>query len=111
MTTIKENLRCPHEVIDRQLARALRNRLAAAYDRSQFLEQRQDMAQRWADYIDAARRKKRFLALADPAATTMTRKEPFMRKLPFTLAIGWVTRDDIAMIRDVSVVASGKSTP
>jgi len=53
MTTIKENLRYSHEVIDRQLAHAPRSRVAAAYDRSQFLDQRRDMMQSWADHIDA----------------------------------------------------------
>jgi len=53
MTTIKENLRYPHEVIDRQLAHAPHSRVAAAYDRSHFLDQRRDMMQSWANYIDA----------------------------------------------------------
>lgn len=52
MTTIKENLRYPHEVIDRQLAHAPRSRVDAAYDRAKFIDQRRDMMQSWADYID-----------------------------------------------------------
>lgn len=51
MTTIKEKLRYPHEVVDRQLAHS-RDKIAAAYDRSEFIEQRKQMLQEWADYID-----------------------------------------------------------
>lgn len=51
MTTIKEKLGYRHEVIDRQLAHAHRNSVDAAYDRSQFIEDRRKMMQEWGDYI------------------------------------------------------------
>lgn len=54
MTTIKEKLGIPHEVVDRQLAYAPRSQVDAAYDRSKFLDQRRRMMQRWADYVDSA---------------------------------------------------------
>lgn len=52
MSTIKERLNYRHEVIDRQLAHAQRNKIDAAYDRSKFLSERVRMMQDWADYID-----------------------------------------------------------
>ncbi|MGJ1334185.1 tyrosine-type recombinase/integrase [Sphingobacterium siyangense] len=52
MTTIKENMSYRHEVIDRQLAHAHKNKIQAAYDRAQFLKERTQMMQDWADYID-----------------------------------------------------------
>jgi len=53
MTTIKEKLNYRHEVVDRQLAHAPRNRVDAAYDRTKFLDERRKMMQEWADYLDA----------------------------------------------------------
>lgn len=52
MTTIKEKLGYRHEVIDRQLAHAHKSKIIAAYDRAQFLDDRREMMQRYADYID-----------------------------------------------------------
>jgi integrase len=52
MTTLKERLNYPHDIIDRQLAHAHRNKVDAAYDRAQFLPQRKKMMQEWADYVD-----------------------------------------------------------
>jgi integrase len=53
MTTIKEKLGYRHEVIDRQLAHAQRNKIVAAYDRAEFLPDRRKMMQEYADYIDS----------------------------------------------------------
>lgn len=52
MTTIKERLGWRHEVVDRQLAHAPRNKIDAAYDRTKFLDERVRMMQEWADYLD-----------------------------------------------------------
>tara|TARA_B100000686_G_scaffold315138_1_gene361783 strand:+ start:535 stop:1725 length:1191 start_codon:yes stop_codon:yes gene_type:complete len=52
MTTIKEKLGYRHEVIDRQLAHAKKNKIIAAYDRAEFMDERRKMMQEWADYID-----------------------------------------------------------
>lgn len=52
MTTIKERLGYRHEVVDRQLAHAHRNKVNAAYDRAQFLNERRKMMQEWADYLE-----------------------------------------------------------
>lgn len=52
MSTIKERLGYRHEVVDRQLAHAPRDKVASAYDRAQFLAERKAMMQAWADYLD-----------------------------------------------------------
>ncbi len=53
MSTIKERLNYRHEVVDRQLAHAQKNKIDAAYDRAEFLDERIKMMQDWSDYIDA----------------------------------------------------------
>jgi integrase len=52
MSTLKEKLGYPHDIVDRQLAHAPRNRVDAAYDRAQYLPQRKKMMQEWADYLE-----------------------------------------------------------
>lgn len=51
-TTIREKLCYDADVIERQLAHAHRNKVVAAYDRAQFIDERVKMMQDWADYID-----------------------------------------------------------
>jgi len=51
-TTIREKLGWDSEIIERQLAHAPRSNLGRAYDRTQFLEQREQLMQDWADYLD-----------------------------------------------------------
>lgn len=53
MTTIMEKLNYRFEVIDRQLAHAKKNKIVAAYDRSEFLPDRRKMMQDYANYIDS----------------------------------------------------------
>lgn len=43
------------DVIERQLAHAERNKVRAAYNRAQYLEERTRMMQAWAEYLDALR--------------------------------------------------------
>jgi integrase len=43
------------EVIERQLAHRERNKVRAAYNRAQHLEERRQMMQAWADYLDELR--------------------------------------------------------
>lgn len=52
MSTLKERLGYRHEVVDRQLAHAPKDKLMAAYDRALFLKERREMMQAWADYLD-----------------------------------------------------------
>ena len=53
LSTIKEKLNYRHEVVDRQLAHAPRNKVDAAYDRAKFLPERRKMMQEWANFIDS----------------------------------------------------------
>jgi integrase len=43
------------DVIERQLAHAERNKVRAAYNRAQYLTERKNMMQAWADYLDGLR--------------------------------------------------------
>jgi integrase len=52
-TTLNE-MGFPPDVIERQLAHAERNKVRAAYNRAEYLPQRREMMQHWADYIDKA---------------------------------------------------------
>lgn len=45
----------PPDVIERQLAHAERNKVRAAYNRAQRLDERRRMMQAWADYLDQLR--------------------------------------------------------
>lgn len=49
-TTLNE-MGFPPDVIERQLAHAERNKIRAAYNRAEYLPQRRDMMQKWADYL------------------------------------------------------------
>ncbi|MBV6829681.1 tyrosine-type recombinase/integrase [Xanthomonas euvesicatoria] len=44
----------PPDVIERQLAHVERNKVRAAYNRAQYMEERRKMMQAWADYLDRA---------------------------------------------------------
>jgi integrase len=52
MGTLKERLGYRHEVVDRQMAHAPKDKLQSAYDRANYLKERRTMMQHWADYID-----------------------------------------------------------
>jgi integrase len=68
MSTIKEKLRYRHEVIDLQLAHAKGNKVDAAYDRAQFIEDRVQMMQQWADYLDKVKADAELMRLGGKAA-------------------------------------------
>ncbi len=44
------------DVIERQLAHAERNKVRAAYNRAEYLPERREMMQHWADYLDGLKR-------------------------------------------------------
>ena len=54
-TLLAERLDVAPEVIEAQLAHAVRDPLGRAYNRASFLEQRRSMMQAWADYLDRLR--------------------------------------------------------
>lgn len=45
----------PVDAIERQLSHAERNKVRAAYNRAQYIEERRRMMQAWADYLDGLR--------------------------------------------------------
>lgn len=56
------------DVIERQLAHAERNKVRAAYNRAQYLDERKRMMQAWADYLDGLRAGGKVLALKGKAS-------------------------------------------
>jgi integrase len=51
-TMLREQLDFPGAIIERQLAHVERNKVSRAYDRALYLPQRQEMMQKWADFVD-----------------------------------------------------------
>ena len=51
-TLLQERLEYPAEVIEQQLAHAVPDVLGRAYNRTRFADQRREMMQAWADYLD-----------------------------------------------------------
>ena len=51
-STLLHELGYPHEHIERQLAHAERNKVSAAYNHAEYLPERRNMMQPWADYLD-----------------------------------------------------------
>ena len=54
-TLLAERLRWPAHIIELQLAHAPRDPLGRAYNRADFIEDRREMLQAWADYLDGLR--------------------------------------------------------
>jgi integrase len=52
-STILNEMSFRPDVIERQLAHAERNKVRAAYHRSEYLEERRKMMRAWADYLDS----------------------------------------------------------
>ncbi len=54
-TMLHERLGFSPDVIEAQLAHTVRDSLGRAYNRTEFVEQRREMLQTWADYLDQLR--------------------------------------------------------
>ena len=54
-TVLVERLGHPAEYVEQQLAHTVRDPLGRAYNRTTYLEQRREMLQAWADYLDGLR--------------------------------------------------------
>lgn len=57
------------DVIERQLAHAERNKVRAAYNRAQYMNERRKMMQAWADYLDGLRKSGSTPPISAEAAT------------------------------------------
>lgn len=66
-TMAEERLGIDARVIDAQQAHAVSDALGRAYNRTQFLDQRRELMQRWADYLDELRERTPELAQASRA--------------------------------------------
>lgn len=55
-TLLAERLGINEAVIEAQLAHAVKDSLGRAYNRTEFVEQRREMMQAWADYLDKLKR-------------------------------------------------------
>lgn len=66
-TILNESGRFPPDAIERQLAHAERNRIRAAYHRAEYLAERRQMMQHWADLVDARRDGAEVIHLANRA--------------------------------------------
>lgn len=51
-TMLSERLGIPDAVIEAQLAHSVKDSLGRAYNRTEFIDQRKEMMQSWADYLD-----------------------------------------------------------
>jgi hypothetical protein len=49
---LHERLEIDPNIIEHQLAHRVPDSLGGAYNRTKFLEQRKEMMQKWADYLD-----------------------------------------------------------
>lgn len=67
-TLLAERLRVPEQVIEAQLAHTVKDALGTAYNRTQWVEERKTMMQRWADYLDRLRRGAEVVELHSVAA-------------------------------------------
>jgi len=54
-TMLAEQLGTDEAVIEAQLAHAVKDTLGRAYNRTEFVKQRREMLQQWADYLDTLR--------------------------------------------------------
>ena len=52
LTNIQEKLKIDLRVIDRQLAHLEKNKVTAAYNRAEYLDERTKMMQQWAELVD-----------------------------------------------------------
>lgn len=51
-STLLNELGWPPDIVERQLAHAERNKVRAAYNRAQYMDERRKMMQAWADHLD-----------------------------------------------------------
>lgn len=62
-TMLAERLECDLQVIEAQLAHAVKDANGRAYNRTQYVKQRSQMMQQWADYLDGLKRGAKIISL------------------------------------------------
>lgn len=68
-THLVETLGYPESVVEMQLGHSVRDALGRAYNRTTFLDQRREMVQRWADWLDELRVMEPAISESSPPAT------------------------------------------
>jgi integrase len=58
----------PADMVEAQLAHGKSGPLGSAYDRAEYMEQRRQMMQTWADYLESLKRGGQVIPLVKPAA-------------------------------------------
>lgn len=77
-TMLHERLGFSPDVIEAQLAHAVRDSLGRAYNRTEFVEQRRVMLQAWADFLDELRLPPKAAAQAQPDAAEERGRVPLL---------------------------------
>ncbi|MGE6497927.1 tyrosine-type recombinase/integrase [Cupriavidus metallidurans] len=67
-TLAVEALGVPAEVVEMQLAHGVRDSLGRAYNRTQWLDARRDLMQKWSDYLDRLKAGAEVIVMPTPAA-------------------------------------------
>ena len=80
LTMIKERLGLDGDHAEMQLGHTVKNPLGTAYDRVQWLDERTDMMQRWADYCDALKAGKTPAEAADVALSAPSVVQGYQRR-------------------------------
>jgi integrase len=73
-TILHERLGFSPDVIEAQLAHSVRDSLGRAYNRTEFVDQRRQMLQAWADYLDKLRSGTDATPTSEPARSKRARR-------------------------------------
>jgi integrase len=74
-TMLAERLSVAENVIEAQLAHTVRDTLGRAYNRTEFIDQRREMMQVWANYLDKLRKGADVIPLREVPAATPTLRD------------------------------------
>lgn len=96
-TMLEEQLGYSIDLIEHQSGRRVRDPLGRAYNRTQHLDARKDMMQRWADYLDELK------ARAIEVCTTVSACNVYESKLSSTNAVATEPADASRQVREHTV--------
>lgn len=98
-TILDEVLRVPAEIVEAQLAHAVKGPLGRAYNRTTHLPQRREMMQKWADYLDQLKAGATVVPLS-PSVTSAPKAARYFVDTEFTsldnaelISVGIVSQD------------------
>lgn len=73
-TILHERLNIDPHIIEHQLAHKVPDTLGAAYNRTKFIDQRRDMMQKWADYLDELKAGAKIIKITNVRPSTQSLK-------------------------------------